>query len=487
MSLLIRTMIINNCKLEVVDKFGYSLETFRLSALASMSVASRKTQKNPRIEKICGRIFGAVNVQAMCDFENVLNEIGNQYCFEKSPKCDLCPLAVICDLKLKKTKSVLENSKVENQGLQFADLFCGAGGLSTGFKSAGLQPVWAVDIDPAAVITYKHNHADSKAVEVYCGDAGEILKLNNNKLLQTPIDVLCGGPPCQGFSNANRQRLSDDPRNKLYKIFLNTLQSTSAKYAVLENVPGMKKAAPSIIKEFNEIGYKAEIYEVEASEYGVPQRRKRLFVIAKKITNDAQDIDFFVNFKETLNELKIMGISNISTAISDLPKIDAKNIPNSTNLEGKKFGYSCWISDLNLSNKKKVLFNHRSKYLNKRDTSIYSMLAPGEDTGAEAIRDINPYKNRNHIFKDKFYRLRPDHPSKTITAHMYYDTHMYIHPSQARGLSPREAARIQGFADDFIFFGYPNEWYRQIGNAVSPIVAKAIGSALKIADGTINV
>jgi len=115
------------------------------------------------------------------------------------------------------------------------------------------------------------------------------------------------------------------------------------------------------------------------------------------------------------------------------------------------------------------------------------MLAPGEDTGAEAIRDINPYKNRDHIFKDKFYRLRPNYPSKTITAHMYYDTHMYIHPNQARGLSPREAARIQGFADDFIFFGYPNEWYRQIGNAVSPIVAKAIGSALKIADGSINV
>ena len=158
-------------------------------------------------------------------------------------------------------------------------------------------------------------------------------------MLKTPIDVLCGGPPCQGFSNANRQRLSDDPRNYLYKIFLTTLRSSNAKYAVLENVPGMKKAAPSIINEFNEIGYKTKLFEVEASEYGVPQMRKRLFVIAKKITQESEDTSFFFKFKETLNMLKINGLSTISDAISDLPKIDAKNIPNSTNLEGKNLDF----------------------------------------------------------------------------------------------------------------------------------------------------
>ena len=480
-------MVIHTYKLKVVGKFGYSLDTFRLSALASMTAKKRKIQKTMQVEKICRRIFGEVNGQAMRDFTNALNEIGDQYCFETIPECGQCPLSDLCDFKLNKTGSVSKNNRVENQALKFADMFCGAGGLSTGFMSAGLQPVWALDIDPAATITYKHNHKGSQKVEVYCGDADEILKPNNNKLLQTDIDVLCGGPPCQGFSNANRQRLSDDPRNNLYKIFLNTLQSTSANYAVLENVPGMKKAAPSIINEFNEIGYRAELFEVEACDYGVPQRRKRLFVIAKKITNKTEDAAFFVKFKEVLNTLKIAFTSSISGAISDLPEINAKDKPNSTNLESEEFGFSCWISDFNPSDTPKVLFNHRSKYLNDRDRSIYSRLGPGEDTGAESIRDINPYRNRNHIFKDKFFRLRPGHPSKTITAHMYFDTHMYIHPTQARGLSPREAARIQGFPDDFIFFGYPNEWYRQIGNAVSPIVAQVIGRALKAADGVKHV
>jgi DNA (cytosine-5)-methyltransferase 1 len=484
---LVRIRIIHTYNLKVTNKFGYSLETFRLSALASLYSSKIEIQRNLDTKKVCVRIFGSDNQQAKDEFSNVLSEIGKQYCFEENPECEKCPLSMICDFKLTKTVCDHESKNIESQCLQFADLFCGAGGLSTGLKSAGLQPVWAVDIDPASVITYKHNHISSNAVKVYCGDAAEILKLNDKKLLKTSIDVLCGGPPCQGFSNANRQRLSDDPRNNLYKIFLTTLQTTSAKYAILENVPGMKKAAPSIINEFNEIGYKTKLFEVEASEYGVAQKRKRLFVIAKKITHEQHDTNFFLKFKETLNMLKINGLSNITDAISDLPNIDAKNIPNSTNLEGKKFGFSCWISELNTSSKTKVLFNHRSKYLNNRDNSIYSKLAPGEDSGAEAIREINPYKNRSHIFKDKFYRLRPDHPAKTITAHMYYDTHMYIHPNQARGLSPREAARIQGFSDDFIFFGYPNEWYRQIGNAVSPTVAKAIGIALKAADEAINV
>ena len=119
--------------------------------------------------------------------------------------------------------------------------------------------------------------------------------------------------------------------------------------------------------------------------------------------------------------------------------------------------------------------------MNDRDINIYKSLKPGENSTSESIKKLNPYQNRNHIFKDKFFKLQPDKPSKTITAHMYYDTHMYIHPNQARGLTPREAARIQGFKDTFIFFGYPNEWYRQIGKSVSRNVASAVGHALQYA------
>lgn len=126
------------------------------------------------------------------------------------------------------------------------------------------------------------------------------------------------------------------------------------------------------------------------------------------------------------------------------------------------------------------LLNHRSKYNNDRDIQIYQLLRPGEKSDAESIQEINPYKNRADIFRDKFDKLLADEPCKAITAHMYYDCNMYIHPYQARGLTPREAARVQGFPDDYLFLGSPNEWYRQIGNAVSPLMARVLASGLKL-------
>ena len=125
------------------------------------------------------------------------------------------------------------------------------------------------------------------------------------------------------------------------------------------------------------------------------------------------------------------------------------------------------------------LLNHRSKYNNERDIQIYETLRPGEKSDAESIQKINPYKSRADIFRDKFDKLVADEPCKAITAHMYYDCNMYIHPTQARGLTPREAARVQGFPDDYLFLGSPNEWYRQIGNAVSPLMARVLGNGLK--------
>ena len=129
--------------------------------------------------------------------------------------------------------------------------------------------------------------------------------------------------------------------------------------------------------------------------------------------------------------------------------------------------------------RKLPLLNHRSKYNNERDIQIYETLKPGEKSDAESIQEINPYKNRSEIFRDKFDKLVADEPCKAITAHMYYDCNMYIHPYQARGLTPREAARVQGFPDDYLFLGSPNEWYRQIGNAVSPLMARVLADALK--------
>jgi DNA (cytosine-5)-methyltransferase 1 len=464
-------------QVQPIGKFGYSLETFRLSALASLNAQFPETLSSGDQHTANLRLFGVFNEFANKHFGQALSNIASSFCHLDHPLCQACPVSQICDFH-KHLSS--ESVKRGNDGstLAFADLFCGAGGLSSGFVNAGLRPVCAMDNDPAAILTYSFNHERFSSIRIEATDISEVANSNPSIISESRPDIIVGGPPCQGFSNANRQRLSDDPRNYLYQSFLQVLKNSGANFAVLENVPGMAKAAPSIASEFEELGFAAEFFLLDAFDFGIPQNRKRLFVVAKKASNIFEDKKFFETFKYGLEAQKKQNRPGICSVIDDLPAVRAKDISNSTHIESWEFGFSCWVIKNSETNKSSMIFNHRSKYLNKRDTEIYALLKPGEDTSAQSIEGINPYKDRNHIFKDKFFRLHPDRPSKTITAHMYYDTHMYIHPHQARGLTPREAARIQGFDDSFVFFGYPNEWYRQIGNAVSPVVAQAVGCAL---------
>ena len=178
----------------------------------------------------------------------------------------------------------------------------------------------------------------------------------------------------------------------------------------------------------------------------------------------------------------------LEDAISDLPKLKAKTLKNSTYKESNDWGYtiskemkfnSNYTRLINNGELSFPLLNHKTKYNNDRDIEIYSLLEEGDNSTSSSIEHINPYSDRAHMFKDKFFKLKRKEISKTITAHMYYDCHMYIHPSESRGLTPREAARIQGFPDTYFFTGTPNEWYRQIGNAVSPLIANIIGMGLK--------
>ena len=472
-------------KLKPSGKFGYSLETFRLSALASMEAQSAEIITDENIGRTNERIFGDFNNFANANFKAVISKIAVDYCYEQSPNCECCPVRLICGASQYALTAQI-SSKQKTSSLSFADMFCGAGGLSSGLVDVGMRPVFAIDSDPAAVLTYSLNHSCHAGLHVETNDADEMEKQRFSAITRQRPDVIVGGPPCQGFSNANRQRLSEDPRNHLYKTFLSALKASEAKYAILENVPGMLKAAPSIAGEFEEIGYTVEFFLLDAKDFNVPQSRKRLFVIAKRSTDFFNDKKFFDAFKYSLADLKSETRKGIFEVISDLPPVKAKTIANATEVESIEFGFSCWIANMNASNDMSIVFNHRSKYLNDRDTQLYTLLKPGEDTSAQSIEDLNPYRDRDHIFKDKFFRLHPDKPSKTITAHMYYDTHMYIHPYQARGLTPREAARIQGFRDTFVFLGYPNEWYRQIGNAVSPTVASAVGKSLQFAESKIH-
>ena len=365
----------------------------------------------------------------------------------------------------------------------FIDLFAGAGGLSLGLEQAGFKPVFANEINHHCAETYLKNRA-MKSSQVFIGD---IHNLNSNfgeyaDYCRNPF-LVCGGPPCQGFSMANRQRLVDDPRNVLYLEYLKFLKATKPVFFIMENVKGMLQRKDEILDNFHTaLGNEYCVYPeiLNAKDFSVPQSRERVIFIGNRAGINSEIIfnkmKSFPQHKYTLGD-----------AIWDLPQLRPNTIKNSSNRENDEIGYfersyeypySEYADFINNGRKITKLYNHKNRYNNDRDIEIYGRMSPGENSLAESIADIMPYKSRNNIFKDKYYKLDNSELSKTITSHMKNDCNMYIHPSQARGLSPREAARIQTFPDDYVFYGPQNSWYLQIGNAVPVKLAENIGRAI---------
>ena len=364
------------------------------------------------------------------------------------------------------------------------DLFAGCGGLSLGMEQAGFTTIFANEINENLFQTYLFNRNLEKN-SYFLGDINELnrnLKLYEAKFKD--VDLVCGGPPCQGFSMANRQRILDDPRNNLYKAFLEFLKEVKPKFFVMENVKGMSKKIDEIGNDFTE--YLGQEYTfshslLSAKEFGLPQNRERFFIIGNRLGVDNKII--FEEIKD--NKLKKSFV--IKDAINDLPELKPNRTRNKTHIENKNIGffeteYSYPISEYAsfVNNQKKVnkLYNHKTRYNNDRDIEIFSLLPQGANSLHKSIEDIMPYKNRNHIFKDKYFKLNENQVCKTITSHMKHDCNMYIHPTQARGISPREAARFQTFPDYYIFKGTPNNWYAQIGNAVPVKLAEFIGKEI---------
>jgi|TARA_B110000967_G_C18861395_1_gene550176 DNA (cytosine-5)-methyltransferase 1 len=371
--------------------------------------------------------------------------------------------------------------------LKTIDLFAGCGGLSLGLKYAGYEVQLASDYKDYAGETFSRNF---KNTEYLVADILDIEKGNwdNLKKYKNKIDLVAGGPPCQGFSMANRQRLSDDPRNKLYKSFLGAVNFLQPKCVLMENVEGITKVSENIFKEFDDIGYSGGHFVLNAKDFGIPQNRKRAFFILfkggkKRNEFRLKKIEEYLD-GEMANSEKYL----LKDALFGLRRLKAKTVKNRTDLESSEYGYRMEISKkfpqndfLKLINKSKtngVIYNHLSRFNNTRDIEIFRLLPKGQNSLHQSIQHLMPYKTRNHIFKDKYFKLNPNKPSKTITAHMSYDCNMYIHPTQARGLTPREAARIQTFPDHFEFLGSYTKWYQQIGNAVPPHLGMIVGKSI---------
>ena len=375
-----------------------------------------------------------------------------------------------------------QREKVDRGGLGFMDLFAGCGGLSHGISLAGFTPLLINEIDEAAALTHYLNTTVCPE-NYFLGDVKNLKTTTCDIERLKGVDLVCGGPPCQGFSTANRQRLIDDARNMLYTHFIRIVGIVRPKVILIENVRGMAARASEIIEDIRRSAgpdYKAEYAYLDAYDYGAPQRRVRFFLIATRLPVSAADI--FAGISDHHSR------ATLGDALASLPRITPKTEPRRSGFESEAHGYRIalaqepsknkYLNSLNNGGEAKWVLNHVCRYNNPRDVQIFKRLPQGGDSLHPSIANIMPYKRRNHIFKDKYYKLREDVPCKTITSHMRLDCNMYIHPNQARGLTAREAARIQTFPDDYYFMGRPNSWYTQIGNAVPVSMAAAIGRSI---------
>ena len=336
----------------------------------------------------------------------------------------------------------------------FIDLFSGCGGLSLGFELAGYKNVIAIDFWQDALTTYSHNREDANTL---CAD---LSKLEPEKIKEPynieNVDVIIGGPPCQGFSVAGK-RIIDDERNKLYKSFVNFVRVFQPSAFVMENVPTILTMGGGIIKEsiiqdFESLGYKINFQVLTASDFGVPQNRRRALFVGLK--NGA-----VFQFPEP----SVITPVTSSEALSDLPE---SSIPDGGS-------YPCEpCSDFQVYSREgsNGVYNHEITIHTARTQEIISMVPDGGNY-KDLPKDL--WETRKvHI---AWTRLNSKRPSFTIDCGHNH----HFHYKYNRVPTVRESARLQSFPDWFIFLGNKGSQLKQVGNAVPPLLAKAIASQLK--------
>jgi DNA (cytosine-5)-methyltransferase 1 len=338
--------------------------------------------------------------------------------------------------------------------INVVDVFAGCGGLSYGFQKAGFNIILGVDNDKDCAETFSRNHAGSQYLHMDIRDVSE--ELIKRKLGQKEIAVLIGGPPCQGFSLSGK-RVFMDPRNSLYLHFFNILDILAPKIAIIENVPGIKglyggEAFVSILKEFEKRGYSVSHKLLKADDYGVPQTRKRMFIVGSKYGK--------FEFPKPLQKKITLG-----EAVSDLPLLEDTNESCNEYICPPQNEYQKLMREKSARIHNHVTTNHTSQ--TKR---IIRMVPEGKNYKS-LPKELQNTRNV-HI---AWTRLDSSKPSLTIdTGHRHH-----FHPKANRVPTVRECARIQSFPDNFIFFGSKTSQYRQVGNAVPPLLAFAVAKEIK--------
>lgn len=335
------------------------------------------------------------------------------------------------------------------------DLFCGCGGLSYGFKKAGYNILLGIDNDSKALETFELNHKGAKSI---CGDITQISYEEHIKSLikGKSIDVIIGGPPCQGMSLSGPRKF-DDPRNRLYLSYIRLVNEIQPKAFVIENVPGLVglfggQIKESIIDSFTKMGYHIECKILCAADYGVPQNRKRVV---------------FVGMKEgEFNYPPVTGTQvTCEMALSDLPPIEQGIGIDDANYELPPQNDYQWLMRKN----SKVVKNHVAADHSEKVRGIISLVPDGGN-----YKDLpEEYKNTRN-FHVAWTRFASDKPAPTIdTGHRHH-----FHYKYNRVPTVRECARLQSFPDDFVFLGNKTQQFRQVGNAVPPLMAQKIAESL---------
>lgn len=361
---------------------------------------------------------------------------------------------------------------MKNKQLNCIELFAGSGGLGTGFQKKGFNIISANDVWASAGKTYVANHPNVnyivKDISELTGD--ELLKDTN--YTKEDVDVIIGGPPCQGFSTLGK-RFIDDPRNKLFKEYVRIVNEIKPKFFVMENVAGILsmeggKVLKNILESFDNIGYKVKYQLLNAAEYGVPQQRERTIFIGTRL-----DIEL-KHPKKTHSLTGEKGYKKALTlwdAISDLPQDDTKEITEYLVDPLNDF-------QKNIRSKSNKISNHKPSTHNEKAINMMKYIPVGKS--AWDVKDMPKEFMPTSGYGNTYARLNPNEPGMTITRNFAcISSSRCIHPFANRGLTAREAARIQTYPDNYIFMGSKTDIHLQIGNSVPPILGEKIADTIK--------
>lgn len=378
------------------------------------------------------------------------------------------------------------------------DTFAGAGGFSLGFELAGAKVIGAIEIDSWACETFKFNHPNAIVMQ------GDITAMSDEQIMSSfgglQPDIVLGGPPCQGFSICNKNSGDfKDPRNSLFEEFIRVGRLLKPKVMIMENVPNLIKAKTDskqlvidIIKnELKGLGYHVEHRILEATDYGVPQIRKRLVVIAtqKRLENPFPERTHTMNVNPDLLDSGFEQCPTLWDAISDLPEVEAREGSEEAEYSMPPQNEYQALMRKNSSR----LFNHKAMNHSKRIVERFASMSWG-DSISDVPDNLRPLRRNSTEFSEKMYdqnnrRMHPEKQCHTIAASFYAN---FVHPYKNRNFTAREGARIQSFPDWYAFKGKPTVvshkllqregrlaekhlgQYNQIGNAVPPLMAKAI-------------